>query len=630
MPAAVVEVKPGDSLTAALAKLKPGESNALRLAPGDHYLDQPLVLGPQQSGLMVQGKGARLLGGAVLSKWRPATAAAAGARLSAEARKHVLIADLPAGVTPASLASRGFGRPATPAHTELFFDGKRMTLARWPNNGEFAKIAATADPEPPDDGHGKRLGRIEFGFTYDGDRPASWKSTGDIWVHGYWAWDWAETYERLTELDTTKHLIRTEKGLYGFRGGQRYYFLNVLEELDSPGEYFVDAAARLVYFWPPAPLAGREIGVSSLAEPFLQIKGAAGIAVDGLRFQYSRGNGILVEDSKNIWLSRLELSDIGDNGVVVRGGERVHIDHSHISHTGDGGIELTGGDRKTLTPAMHSATDNHLHDFGEWSKTYNPAIKINGVGNTLAHNSIHDAPHAGIILTGNEHHIEYNELHHLAKETGDVGAFYLGRDYTERGNVVRYNYIHHIGGIGSIGSMAVYLDDCASGTNVYGNIFYKVQRAAFIGGGRDNRIENNLFIDCITAVHVDSRGLSPREVWQNMVYKTMKPKVEDASALYKTRYPELAGLAPYFAKPGGVPPEGNRVRRNVIFGGGTPWMKLHEQAGKFLEDAGDNLYEAGIGVADADGGDFRFKDPEAIRKIGFEPIPYREIGPRRQ
>jgi hypothetical protein len=629
LASADLTVKPGESLQTALSKLKPGQKNTLILQKGDHIVKDSLVLNQQHNGLTIRGAGARLIGGATLGKWRPAPA---DPRLNAAARGHVLIADLP--VTYAPLASRGFGRPTTPSHTELYFDGKRMTLARWPNVGEFARIASTADPDPPDDGHGKRLGRIDFGFRYEGDRPSTWKSPEEVWVHGYWSWDWAETYERIERLDPQQHLILTAppKGQYGFRGGQRYYFLNVLEELDSPGEYFIDSTAKLVYFWPPSPMNGREVAVSETSKPFLHIKGAQDITIDGLAFQYARGDGLLVEDSRNIRLTRLDLQDIGNNGIVIRGGERVTVDHSHVAYTGDGGIELTGGDRKTLTPAMHAATDNHLHDFGEWSKTYNPAIKINGVGNILSHNNIHDAPHAGILLTGNEHSIEYNEMHHLAKETGDVGAFYLGRDWTERGNKVRYNYIHHMGGIGSIGSMAVYLDDCSSGTTVFGNIFYKVQRAAFIGGGRDNHIENNLFIDCDTAVHVDSRGVSPRKVWQDMVYKLMKPKLDAMNPKqppYSTRYPELAQLDAFYAKEGGVPPEGTRIRRNIVFGKAEKWLKLHEEAPKYVHDVGDNWAEEDIGVINPDAGDFTFKEPEKAKQIGFQPIPWREIGPRK-
>ena len=80
------------------------------------------------------------------------------------------------------------------------------------------------------------------GFFYSGDRPRRWQDTSDLWVHGYWSWDWANSYERVAALDLDQRLIKTAPpyGQYGFRIGQRFYFLNVLEELDQPGEWFLD------------------------------------------------------------------------------------------------------------------------------------------------------------------------------------------------------------------------------------------------------------------------------------------------------------------------------------------------------------------------------------------------------
>jgi len=65
-----------------------------------------------------------------------------------------------------------------------------MGLARWPDQG-FVRIAAPGAVDPAGDGHGGRLGKLEGGFHYEGDRPSRWKSFQDVWVHGYWAWDWA-------------------------------------------------------------------------------------------------------------------------------------------------------------------------------------------------------------------------------------------------------------------------------------------------------------------------------------------------------------------------------------------------------------------------------------------------------
>lgn len=169
----------------------------------------------------------------------------------------------------------------------------------------------------------------------------------------------------------------------------------------------------------------------------------------------------------------------------------------------------------------------------------------------VTQNLILEHPHCGILYWGNDHVMELNEIHHVALETGDVGAIYTGRDYTFRGNRIRHNYIHDIGGVG-MGSMGAYMDDCVSGTEIFGNIFYKVQRAAFLGGGRDHRVENNVFVDCNHAVELDGRGLDRSPVWRSMVEKTMRDRLGDVpSALFRERYPDMKGLDAHYGPPGG-------------------------------------------------------------------------------
>jgi len=254
-------------------------------------------------------------------------------------------------------------------------------------------------------------------------------------------------------------------------------------------------------------------------------------------------------------------------------------------------------------------------------------VLIRGVGNRVAHCRIHHGPHNGILLNGNEHLIEFNELYELCRETGDVGAFYLGRDWTERGNVVRYNFFHHLGGLG-LGSMAVYLDDCASGVTVFGNVFYRVQRAAFIGGGRDNRVENNIFVDCKPAVQIDGRGLDKSPVWHGMVYDTMKKRLEEMNwrqPPYSERYPQLADLEKYYAQDEGVPPEGNVVARNICVG---EWLSIGWHAQPEMVEVRDNLVNQDPRFVDAEKMNFQLRPDSPAWDLGFERIPFEEIGPR--
>lgn len=585
---------------------------------GDYFVDHTIVLdGREPPGTIYKADpGVRWIGGVRLNHWQPVKDRAVLQRLSPEARKHVRVHKV---TTIGALQARGFGRAHLPAHSELFFNGDRMTVARWPNT-DFTRISESLDADAPDDGHGKRLGRLPFGFRYEGDRPAQWKPDENVWVHGYWSWDWADSYERITRLDSKTREIQTAPphGTYGFRKGQRYHFLNVLEELDTPGEYYLDAKADRIYFWPPTASKTAEVFLSQLDTPVFHIRDARALTLDGFHVEATRGTALRIDGGAEVTLTNTRLKNIGNVGVIIEGGRKHTISRCEIAHTGDSAIEVTGGDRATLTAAHHEISDCDIHHMGQWVRTYNPAAKVNGVGIRVAHNHIHDAPHAGIILTGNEHLLEFNNIHHLAMETGDVGAIYIGRDYTERGNVIRHNYIHELGGFG-FGSMAVYLDDCSSGTTVYGNIFYKLKFGAFVGGGRDNIINNNVFVACNPAIRVDARGIDPSKVWQNMVYEMMKPKVL-AAPHFIDKYPELRSVLPYFDKPGGVPPEGNVIRGNLIAGEGILYRGGAE---KFVKDVEGNVTLPDSSFFNPATGAYTVP-PGASHKA----IPFAQIGPR--
>jgi len=121
------------------------------LRGGDYFRTNALVLTAADSGTpespivwrAYRDEPVRLLGGLVLSGFAPVSDAKLLARLDQKARGHVLQLNLAEGGATnfAEMKSRGFGRPAVAAHCELFFDHRPMTLARWPNEGEFAKIA---------------------------------------------------------------------------------------------------------------------------------------------------------------------------------------------------------------------------------------------------------------------------------------------------------------------------------------------------------------------------------------------------------------------------------------------------------------------------------------------------------
>jgi len=626
----------------------------VRLDGGDYVRTNTFELAAIDSGTVlspitwqaVPGRPVRLLGGRKLSGFQDVTNSAVRMRLVENVRAQVRETDLRAvGITDfGEMKSRGFGRSAL-AHCELFFDGKPMTLARWPNEGEWERIAGFPDSGAQSDGHGGQVGKLADGFYYRGDRPRQWQDRDNIWVHGYWAWDWANSYERVISLDLEQRSMKTAPpfGQYGFRNDQRYYFLNVLEELDQPGEWFLDRKSGRLYFWPPderADWTRREIVLSLLAGPLIRFSEASHVTVSGLTLEASRGNAIEIRGGTNDRIARCVIRNIGNGGIAVDGGVGHGVSQCQVFDTGDGGVSLQGGDRQTLSPGNHFVEDCHFARQGRWSKCYVPAIQMNGVGLRAAHNLIHDHPHCAILFTGNDHLIEFNEIHHIALETGDVGAIYTGRDYTFRGNRIRHNYIHHTGGVG-LGAMGIYMDDCASGTEMFGNVFYKVQRAAFLGGGRDHQVVNNIFVDCNYAVELDARGLDTSPVWRGMVEQTMRENLTKVPLpLYRDRYPDLKSLDEFYGPPGGptilgemfkgIPPGDNLIARNVCVG---KWLKVYWHATEQMLTLEHNLTNAASGFVKpvhdrSPATDFVLSPDSPAWKLGFQKIPLEKIGPR--
>jgi hypothetical protein len=609
---------------------------------GDYRRTQALDLGETDSGTATnpirweswRQDHVRLLGGipVPLAGWKPVSDPAILERLEPSARKNVVQIGLHAlGISNlGEMHSRGFSRPTVPAHCELFHNGRPMTLARWPNEGQFERIAGFPSASGKGDDHGGSVGDIAGGFLYSGDRPSRWRDRDDLWVHGYWAWDWANSYERVSNIDVAQRLIRTAPphGLYGFRKGQRFQFLNILEELDQPGEWFLDRKAGTVWFWPPAmdPNASPETLLSLLDQPLLRLTNVSHVTFRGLVLEATRGSAIEIRGGTSNRIAACLLRNLGNNGVIIDGGTHHGVTGCDIFDTGDGGVSLTGGDRQTLTPGNHFVENCHFQRQGRWSKCYVAAIHMSGVGMRASHNVIHDHPHCAILFWGNDHLIEFNDIHHIALETGDVGAIYTGRDYSFRGNRIRHNYIHETGGVG-MGSMGVYMDDCVSGTEVFGNVFYKVHWAMFIGGGRDHRVENNFFIDCDPAIRADARGMDPTPVWRDMVEDFMRKQLAAVPAdLYRNRYPEIRTLDPFFrATTGfkGIPAANNRITHNVCVG---KWMDLgwHAKSEDFVQN--DNFTSGDPGFVNSAKQDFRLRSDAPALRLGIQPVPFGIMG----
>ena len=621
-------------------KIPPEGGAIVNLLPGDYYIDKTIDFEYGDNGRLNRriiyrslsgAEPARFIGGRSVTNFVLLEDADIQKRLPAATQGKIWTADLKAlGLENfGQMRSRGFARSTVPAHCELFYDGRPMTLAQWPNKGKFSHIAGYPEGTQKD-GHGGELSPLENGYFYEGDRPGKWlfSEGSDIWAHGYWAWDWANSYEKILSIDPEKKWIKTAGVNYGFRKGQRVYYVNILEELDQPGEYYVDTAKGILYFYPPQDgKPDKEAFVSGLESPFIRSKEASFLTFENITFTACRGEALHVEDGTSVIVKNCRFINIGSTALSISNGSGCMVINCDFAETGDSGVTLSGGNRQTLKPCGHIVQDCIFQKQGRWSRCYVPAISINGVGIQARHNLIFDHPHCAILYGGNDHTIEFNEIHHVALETGDVGAIYAGRDYTMRGNKIQFNYIHHTGGVG-MGSMGIYNDDSLSGTYMYGNLFHKVQRAVFMGGGRDFVVQNNVFVDCTPSIALDGRGLDKSPVWYNQVYVTLKERLKAVPRdVYEKRYPEIYNVEKYLSQTNGVPPENILIKNNISFGG--QWKNVGWHAKDEDVTWVDNFVDQDPGFVDAEHGNFNLKADSPAFKTGFKALPLDQIGPRR-
>lgn len=612
----------------AIRSLKQGgplrEAVTVHFAGGTYFLDRPVDFTQEDSGtetarityIADRDATVRLTGGREVEGWKPLADAAVLKRLPAEARSQVLAADLRAqGITDfGRLAVRGFSAGSPPAEAELFYDDAPMTLARWPNSGFRGATAKEGD----------------LTVIVGTDRVSRWSAEVDPWIFAYWHHDWAELYEPLAGVDVRKQaLLRTPevKPVYGITPDRvRWYGLNLLSELDTPGEYYLDRANGRLYFWPPQT-AGR--AVLSLGEGLIHARNLSHVSFRGFTLEACRTTAITINGGTDCQIVGCVIRNTGHRAVDITGGARHEVVGCDVAHTGEGGITMSGGQRPTLDPAGHNAENNHVHHYSRRARTYKSAISVSGVGHRIAHNLIHDGPHMALSAGGNDHVVEFNEIHNVVEDSGDAGAYYVGRDWTQRGNILRHNYWHDILGSTGYGGMTIYLDDQHSGHTIHGNLFERCMQSVFIGGGDDNVVTNNVFLDCYKSAHLDNRGMG----WQkqatddpNGTLRTGLRSMPYTNALWAARYPALVNI---LEDDPGVP------KRNVFAGNisaGGKWEDIAPSI-RSLQTVTNNLAfdgdpdwahlekdEAGRPVR------LTFKDPSAVEKIGFRPLPLEQMG----
>ncbi len=667
------------------------ESAMVRLRGGRYELDHTLEFGSDDGGNAVyaafEQEAVRISGGRVIpaGAFHPVKDSAVLARLPREARRSVMEADLRAlGINDYGRHRQfGHGLPVVPAPLELFWNDTALTLARYPNTGAILMGEVVDTGSVPRTGDNRNLGGT---FRYTDPRHARWASAKDVWLQGFFHYGFADDKIHVARIDTVRREIKlASPHMYGLASGENfneYVALNLLEELDSPGEWYVDRPTGKLYLWPPADLRRGTLVASILEQPLIAVENASHLTFRGLAVECGRAIGIYMEGGSHNRIQDCIVRNVGTVGIMLGQGARQTVpgivvdgyegipvsrevgsfsaqyyrntvwdrkagsDHAiercEVYGAGSGGIILGGGSKKTLTAGGNVVTDSHIHDFDRRNKAGAAGISVDGCGNKVLHNEIFNGDLQAIMVRGNDHLFEMNLIHHVARNSNDASAWYLGRDPSDQGNIVRRNFFHDVGRPDRKWTMGVYCDDATCGVLIEGNVFYKVASygTVYSNGGQDITVRNNIFIE----------GYGPAYQLKSMWYdfgmqeipyffgekgiytERLLRAVDIRKAPYAERYPLLKDwldLMPDGKTFVGMRPRRNVVDRNVI----VKYDETFRLVAKYAQtEFGDNYITwDDPGFVDAKKMDFRLKENSAVyRELpGFEKIPFDEIGPRK-
>ncbi len=557
-----------------------------------------------------------------------------------------------------------------PKESEVFMNGKRLHIARWPNddyiktysvidngvaaeyftNDEYDNIHSSTDSRyaPEDRNIMNAQGGIFTVFDEVVDRAKLWPSLDDLWLFGYFKWAWAEANipVKVFDLDA-KSIELAQAQQYGVSKGAPFYFYNVLAELDSENEYYIERDTGMMYIYKPENFESSEIMMSCTLENLLNATNISYITLKGFGACATRSSGFAMNGHDFI-IDNCKIYNVRSGGIAASG-NNITIQNCEISDVGGYGINISGGDASTLTPSGNLVYNNYIHDFGVVDRTYSGAIHVGGCGVTVSHNEMANAPHLAVAYSGPLHMFEYNEVYDVCMETSDAGAFYHYQSMDDYGTVFRYNYIHDIG-TGDKMAFGIYWDGSVSGQTAYGNVIVNAAGRAFLAnGGRDNIIENNIIINCGGSIHYSSHM---RHTYLNGSLDHIKTMANDLIRIQQNEYwtekfPILAKLIPYTENAVIDPedpnfmanPAGSIVKNNITYNFSTNYQDIdlgkvyhkfdYDDVVRFSEvENNPFILRDSSDFPGWHNGDYTMIGNSKAKELcpDFEPIPFDQIG----
>lgn len=476
------------------------------------------------------------------------------------------------------------------AQAELSLNGEVQKLAGWPN-GEYTGLIKPIDSNE----YGKRTkSGIANGcsFKVNYDRPSQWSKPEQAWLSGTIGPNYEFDYYPVSRFDSEEKRVYLSRGALEKYYTEPYYrFENVPEELDEPGEYYIDRQSGMLYFYPPEDAPKDSVLTITMSTPTLdvsrkapnsmfRIENSKNIVFENLIFKGGRGSAITGKNNSNIKFINCEINSFGENGIRFDASTDITISDCKIHDVGQDGILFVScGNYQTLSPSNIVVSNNDIYNFARLERSYKTGIDFGYrcVGATAANNHIHNGPHAGMIFYGVNNDIYGNEFDHLVTEFSDMDALYCNNSSYpwERGNKIHNNYFHDIGkssmnGRHQINVRAIRTDNRGCGLNIYENLFYNIGDGgngngnngigAITAEGTRNRIFNNLFVDCNEAYFntlqykeietaddgtlypdtiINSSGVEVANTINGAKVADLKKQMEKYLPVYGKQFPEL-------------------------------------------------------------------------------------------
>jgi len=436
--------------------------------------------------------------------------------------------------------------------TQLFINGKRQIRARYPKY-DPSELGRSGFIRPAD--VALEWPCTEFNYDPETFTKKKWARPYEAEVHIFGASYWGNLQWKVKEIDWNTYSIKLGKGGFqindimqgkdatGINNRSRYYIENVFEELNSPGEWYLDKEEGILYIMPPKDI---DLNTALIEVPILkqviefkgkQSKPMKNLTLSGFRIAHTtstyfeeyeapslgdwtihRGGSILFEGTEDCSVENCFFDSVGGNAVFINNyNKRVKVFNNTITEAGESGVCIVGSKHLTLGsnhayPAECIVSNNSIHDIGQFGKQTAGVFISVSENNVISHNHIYNLPRAAVCIndgTWGGHIIEYNDIHDTVRETGDHGPFNSwGRDRFwclqqshgpashEAGNVkldarnttiIRNNRFKDNKGWG------IDLDDGSSNYHVCNNLCIGI--SVKLREGDFRLIENNIFIN---------------------------------------------------------------------------------------------------------------------------------------